>query len=90
MIDINPEQREYYMFPPEIDTFLSKNGFTYDPYDMAWENDRVVIQCDRIRDEHYHITDKKDRVIMYSPTLQIYWLLGYLLWNGYISKNFNV
>jgi len=68
----------------DVIDFLKRNGFEeIEP--NSFVNDRgcnVVIE-----DKEYAVADTEGYVD-YSNDLNIYWLVGYLTWRGFIDKNY--
>lgn len=70
----------------EAKEFLEKNGFDgdNDGYLFYSEGCRVCINS-----HYYSVLFYNDRTTMYSPDLNIYWLIGILTYYGLIDKNYN-
>jgi hypothetical protein len=67
----------------DVEKFLLKNGFK--------KTDKKVFQNDlcevTFEDDHYCIADNEGST-MYSPNLNIYWLIGALTYLGFMNKNY--
>jgi hypothetical protein len=66
-----------------IEPFLLRNGFNKTD-EFSYSNDYCNVV---IKDSHYAVADNLGGV-MYSTDHSFYWLLGYLVWDGFIEKNF--
>ena len=66
-----------------VEPFLLKNGFSkMEPCSYANNLCNVVIQ-----DNCYTVANNQGDV-MYSENHNIYWLVGYLTWMGFINLNY--
>ena len=61
--------------------FLEKNGFKQVKKQHFQKDSCTVI----IHDMCYEVNDGKSA---YGPNLEIYWLIGYLTYYGYMDKNY--
>lgn len=75
-------------FHKEVEDFLIANGFRNVGTDYL-ENDHVRIFCWNEKEPaHYEIYDKRVDGSIHSCDLNIYWLIGYLTWNGYMPMTY--
>jgi len=68
-----------------IKELLIKNGFNEVKKNKYYKNECVVDVIIDNNNAYYAISDEEGS--MYSDTIQIYWLIGVLVYKGYI-KNF--
>lgn len=66
----------------EIIEILKKNGFINTDY-FIFENKKCKI---KINKDYYEVFLKKENGTMYSDSLEIYWLIGVLIYNDCIDK----
>ena len=63
--------------------FLKKNGFErMEP--SSYANDR----CNVVFGEHYYEVADSEGNVSYSKDENIYWLIGYLTYYGFMDKNY--
>lgn len=76
--------------------FLKRNGFSKTKTN-SYTNNFCNVRFLKGRDEYeysdydegcYAVTNNNEETI-YSPNLNIYWLIGYLTWQEYIPKDYN-
>lgn len=71
-----------------ITEFLKRNGFKKTDINNYTNNKcSVSIVTDDPNNVYYAISDN-DGGMMYSKDINIYWLIGYLTYCGYIDKNY--
>ena len=69
----------------EVEQFLLKNGFIeVDEQIGVYESEKAIIT---FRERHYEV-NLFDIGVMYSESLNIYWLVGLLTWYGIIPKDY--
>lgn len=68
----------------KIIEFLKKNGFK-SGHKNVYYNGKCTVVITLIDFEVYH-----NGYYISSPNLEIYWLIGYLTYNGLIDKNYIV
>ncbi len=67
-----------------VEHFLEKNGFI-----KVEENSYANDMCGVVIEEDHYAISNNDGDTMYSPNLNIYWLIGVLTYLGYMNKNYN-
>ena len=69
-----------------VEAFLRLNGFKQTSLGFKTRDCRVVIE-----NTHYEVHHKEDgtEIVIHSPNLQIYWLIGYLMLNSLVEWPFN-
>lgn len=68
----------------DLAIFLVRNGLK-----RKSNNIFVNTKCEvTIWNDYIEIYDVKENGSMYSPDLQIYWLIGVLTYNDFIDKNY--
>lgn len=71
----------------DVIKFLTENGFeSFGTSGNTFKNDKCIVTIN-IELEYYSVANK-DNERMYSPDLNIYWLIGVLTYYGYIDKNY--
>jgi hypothetical protein len=69
----------------DVENFLIKNGFENNLHTQIFSNDKCQVT---IFDKYYEVYTHKYDTVMFSPTLQIYWLIGVLTYYDLIDKNY--
>ena len=72
------------MTPNFVEKFLELNGFKEEQKDSYKKNNCIVI----FWDDYYSVDDGAG--VVYSPDLNIYWLIGYLTYHNYIDKDYKI
>ena len=67
-----------------ISPILKKNGFKKIAK-RTYSNKKCTVVINK-KESYYAVTDEEGTV--FSPTLEIYWLIGYLTWNDLIDKDY--
>lgn len=67
-----------------IKELLIKNGFN-EVKEYKYSNELCTVEINDIDNPYYSVTDEEGT--MYSSNFEIYWLVGVLVYKGYI-KNF--
>ena len=67
----------------EIGGFLERNGFKKHT-ETQWSNEWVVVG---ITDEDFILTHGFGQTT-FSKDFNIYWLIGYLTYNGFLTQNY--
>lgn len=65
--------------------FLEANGFKLVEGNNHFANDMCGVVVNK---ENYEVANNNGDV-MYSADINIYWLIGYLTWSGYMPLNYN-
>lgn len=65
--------------------FLEKNGFK-----RIEENSYSNDLCNVVIEKDHYVLANNEGDVMYSPNLNIYWLIGALTYLGFMDKNYKV
>ena len=75
----------------DIINFLTLNGFTYtkdDKHNFTNNKCHIIVHNNESQWNNNHYEVQTPEGYTCSPDLQIYWLIGYLTYYGYIDKNY--
>jgi len=67
--------------------FLEKNGFSKMETN-SYANDLCNVRFMKDEGGEYYAVADNNGWAVYSPNLNIYWLIGYLTWYDFIPKNY--